>query len=341
MSKPCIGHMDPAFLRVMNEVREMLQQVFQTRNEMTLACSGTGSAGAEMLMDNLVEPGDTCLIGVNGVFGGRLTDKAQRAGGVVTNLHADWGRSFDRETILEKVSELKPRLVAFVHAETSTGTLQPFEGLADAVHENGGLLVMDCVTSLAGRPVELDAWGIDAAYSGTQKCLSCPPGLSPVSLSERAMEKVRARRSKPNSWYLDLNLVGNYWSGSRAYHHTAPVNMNFALHEALRLVLEEGLEARFERHAAMHQKLRAGLERRGFTYASDPQRTLPMLNLVNVPEGVDDEAAVRKALLLDHGLEIGGGLGALAGKCWRIGLMGHGATDEAVDAILGGLDAVL
>ncbi|BAM05227.1 pyridoxal-phosphate-dependent aminotransferase family protein [Phycisphaera mikurensis] len=341
LGQPCIGHMDPAFMRVMNEVREMLQQVFGTENEMTLACSGTGSAGAEMLMDNLVEPGDACLIGVNGVFGGRLTDKARRAGGVVTNLHADWGQSFSRTLIKEKVAELKPKIVCFVHAETSTGTLQPFEGLADAVHEHGGLLVMDCVTSLAGRPVELDAWGVDAAYSGTQKCLSCPPGLSPVSLSERAMEKVRSRKTKPNSWYLDLNLVGNYWSGSRAYHHTAPVNMNFALHEALRLVLEEGLEVRYARHRRVHERLKAGLETRGFRYASDPEWTLPMLNLVSIPDRVDDEAAVRKRLLLDHHLEIGGGLGALAGKCWRIGLMGHGATDEAVDRILAGLDAVL
>ena len=341
LGRPCIGHMDPAFMRIMNEIREMLQAVFRTENQMTLACSGTGSAGAEMLMDNLVEPGDRCLIGINGVFGARLTDKAQRAGGEVTNLEAAWGRSFDRAEILASVEEVKPKVVCFVHAETSTGTLQPLDGLADAVHAHGGLLVADCVTSLGGLPVELDAWGIDAAYSGTQKCLSCPPGLAPVSLSERAMEKVRNRTTKPNSWYLDLNLVGNYWSGDRAYHHTAPVNMNFALHEALRLVLEEGLDARFARHRRVHEKLKAGLESRGFTYASDPDRTLPMLNLVNIPEGVEDEAAVRKTLLLDHGLEIGGGLGALAGRCWRIGLMGHGATDEAVDAILGGLDAVL
>ena len=341
LGRPCIGHMDPAFVRVMNEVREMLQQVFQTGNEMTLACSGTGSAGAEMLMDNLVEPGDTCLIGINGVFGGRLTDKAQRAGGTVHNMHADWGQSFSREKILEQVEALKPQLVCFVHAETSTGALQPFEGLADAVHRHGGLLVMDCVTSLSGLPVELDAWGVDAAYSGTQKCLSCPPGLAPVSLSERAMHKALNRESKCNSWYLDLKLVGNYWTGDRAYHHTAPVNMNFALHEALRLVLDEGLDARFQRHRDAHTHLKAGLEQRGFTYASDPDWSLPMLNLVNIPDGVADEAAVRKQLLTDHHLEIGGGLGALAGKCWRIGLMGHGATTESSDRILTALDAVL
>ncbi|MEM7625038.1 MAG: alanine--glyoxylate aminotransferase family protein [Planctomycetota bacterium] len=341
LAKPCIGHMDPVFMRVMNEVREMLQQVFQTENEMTLACSGTGSAGAQMLMDNLVEPGDTCLIGINGVFGGRLTDKAERAGGVVTNLHADWGQVFDQDAIIEKVNELKPKLVAFVHAETSTGAHQPFDRLADAVHAHGGLLAMDCVTSFSGLPVKIDEWGVDAAYTGTQKCLSCPPGLAPVTLSERAMHKVKNRATKPNSWYLDLNLVGNYWSGSRAYHHTAPVNMNYALHESLRLVLEEGLEARFARHQAMHEKLKAGLLERGFTYASDPDHSLPMLNLVNIPASVADEAAVRKRLLDEFNLEIGGGLGALAGKCWRIGLMGHGARDENVELILGALDKVM
>lgn len=341
LAKPCIGHMDPVFMQVMNEVRAMMQAVFQTENEMTLACSGTGSAGAQMLMDNLVEPGDVCLIGINGVFGGRLTDKAKRAGGVVHNMNAEWGQVFDQDAIIAKVEELKPKLVAFVHAETSTGAHQPFDKLGEAVHKNGGLLVMDCVTSFSGAPVKIDAWQVDAAYSGTQKCLSCPPGLAPVTLSERAMHKVKNRKTVPNSWYLDLNLVGNYWSGSRAYHHTAPVNMNYALHEALRLVLEEGLEARFARHIAMHEKLKAGLVERGFSYASDPDHSLPMLNLVNIPEQVEDEAAVRKQLLNDFNLEIGGGLGALAGKCWRIGLMGYGAREENVKIILEALDAVM
>ncbi|MEO1497112.1 MAG: alanine--glyoxylate aminotransferase family protein [Planctomycetota bacterium] len=340
LAKPCIGHMDPEFIRVMNEVREMLQRVFRTENPMTLACSGTGSAGAEMLMDNLVEPGDTCLIGINGVFGGRLSDKARRAGGVVHNLHAEWGQVFDTDEILAAIEEHKPTLVAFVHAETSTGACQPFDRLAEATHKHGGLLVMDCVTSLSGVPVEIDAWGIDAAYSGTQKCLSCPPGLAPVTLSERAMHKANNRTAPCNSWYLDLDLVGNYWGGSRAYHHTAPVNMNFALHEALRLVLEEGLEARWERHQAVHERLKAGLEQRGFEYASDPNNSLPMLNLVKIPDHIEDEAAVRKRLLMEHDLEIGAGLGKLAGVCWRIGIMGHGAHDESVDTILEALDAV-
>ncbi len=341
LSLPCIGHMDPEFMRVMNEVREMLQQVFQTENQMTLACSGTGSAGAEMLMDNLVEPGDRCLIGVNGVFGGRLAEKARRAGGEVHTLEAEWGQVFETDRLLAEIERLQPTVVALVHAETSTGALQPFDQLAEAVHRHGGLLVMDCVTSLSGLPVLIDEWGIDAAYSGTQKCLSCPPGLSPVTLSPRAMEKVKRRRSKVNSWYLDLTLVGDYWSGSRAYHHTAPVNMNFALHEALRLVLEEGLEARFARHRQAHEQLKRGLLDRGFSYASDPDHSLPMLNLVNLPAAIADEAAVRRRLLDEFNLEIGGGLGKLAGKCWRIGLMGHGATEESVTAILDAIDAVL
>lgn len=334
LATPCIGHMDPEFMRIMNEVREMLQQVFRTENEMTLACSGTGSAGAEMLMDNLVEPGDVCLIGVNGVFGGRLAEKARRAGGVVHTMDAPWGHVFDQDAIVEKVNELKPTVVAFVHAETSTGAHQPFDRLASCVHQQGGLLVMDCVTSLSGLPVEIDKWEIDAAYSGTQKCLSCPPGLSPVTLSERAMHKAKNRKSPVNSWYLDLGLVGNYWSGSRAYHHTAPVNMNYALHEALCLVLEEGLENRFARHQRVHEQLKKGLLEQGFTYASDPEHSLPMLNLVNIPEGIENEAAMRRHLLDEFNLEIGGGLGKLAGKCWRVGLMGHGAHEANVDDIL-------
>ncbi|TVP95829.1 MAG: alanine--glyoxylate aminotransferase family protein [Planctomycetaceae bacterium] len=341
LALPCIGHMDPQFMRVMNEIREMLQQVFQTDNEMTLACSGTGSAGGEMLMDNLVEPGDRCLIGVNGVFGGRLAEKARRAGGLVQTVEADWGWAFDQDEIIARIDEIRPDLVALVHAETSTGALQPFDRLAEAVHRHGGLLVMDCVTSLSGLPVKIDQWQIDAAYSGTQKCLSCPPGLSPVTLSERAMHKLQNRQTPVHSWYLDLTLVGNYWSGSRAYHHTAPVNMNFGLHEALRLVLEEGLEVRFARHQRVHERLKQGLLERGFQYASDPEHSLPMLNLVRFPATVTDEAGLRRRLLDEFDLEIGGGLGKLSGKCWRIGLMGHGAQDENVDKIFAALDAVL
>lgn len=338
---PCIGHMDPAFVEVMDSIRQMLQQVFQTDNPMTLACSGTGSAGAEMLMDNLIEPGDVCLIGCNGVFGGRLSDKATRAGGIVHKLETDWGKVFDIEQVIQKVNELRPALVALVHAETSTGAHQPFEGLADTVHANGGLLVMDCVTSLSGLPVKIDEWGVDAAYSGTQKCLSCPPGLAPVTLSERAMHKASHRKTKCNSWYLDLALVGNYWDGDRAYHHTAPVNMNFALHAALQRVLDEGLEQRFARHQRVHEKLKKGLIARGFSYVSQEGHGLPMLNCVELPKDAGDEAALRKRLLNEFDLEVGGGLGAFKGKCWRIGLMGDGAYEENVDLILESIDAVM
>lgn len=341
LGQPCIGHMDPAFMEIMDGVRSMLQKVFKTDNAMTLACSGTGSAGAEMLMDNLVEPGDCCLIGVNGVFGGRLADKAGRAGGTVHTMEIAWGDVFDLDSVKQRVADLKPKLVALVHAETSTGAHQPFEGLADEVHKHGGLLVMDCVTSLAGVPVEIDAWGVDAAYSGTQKCLSCPPGLSPVTLNDRAMQKVKKRKTKCNSWYLDLSLVGNYWDGDRAYHHTAPVNMNYGLHEALRLILEEGLEARFDRHRKAHEKLRDGLTKRGFKYVTQEGHVLPMLNCVELPKGVGDEGKLRKRLLDEFNLEVGAGLGAFKGKCWRIGIMGEGARDEHVDFILESIDAVL
>jgi alanine-glyoxylate transaminase/serine-glyoxylate transaminase/serine-pyruvate transaminase len=333
--------MDPQFVRVMNEVREMLQLVFRTSNAMTLACSGTGSAGAEMLMDNLVESGDECLVCVNGVFGGRLADKARRAGGVVHELHTDWGTVFDQDRVIDEVLRIRPAIVAIVHAETSTGVLQPVDRLAEQIHSYGGLLVLDCVTSLGGVPVEIDQWQIDAAYSGTQKCLSCPPGLSPVTLSERAMHKVNHRSAACHSWYLDLKLVGNYWTGNRAYHHTAPVNMNFALHEALRLVLDEGLDCCFARHQAAHNRLCDGLHQQGIRYVADAANRLPMLNLIAVPESIDDEAAVRKQLLDEWSLEIGGGLGKFAGKCWRIGLMGHGAREGNVDRVLKSLDSMV
>ncbi|MEM7681279.1 MAG: alanine--glyoxylate aminotransferase family protein [Planctomycetota bacterium] len=341
LAQPCIGHMDPRFMQVMDEVRQMLQQVFKTQNPMTLACSGTGSAGAEMLMANLVEPGDACLIGINGVFGGRLADKARRMGGEVHTMEQDWGKVFDLDAVKEKVAELKPKLVALVHAETSTGAHQPFEGLADEVHKHGGLLVMDCVTSLSGLPVEIDAWGIDAAYSGTQKCLGCPPGLAPVTVGERAMHKATNRKSVCHSWYLDLNLVGNYWDGDRAYHHTAPVNMNYALHESLRRALEEGLPARFERHKSAHEKLKAGLLERGFSYATQEGHVLPMLNCIRLPEGVENEAGLRKRLLEEFALEVGAGLGAFKGACWRIGLMGEGAREANVEFILRSIDQVM
>ncbi len=340
MSRPTIGHLDPVFLALMDQSRAMMRQLWQTSHEMTLAMSGTGSAGMETLFVNLVEPGDRVLVGVNGVFGGRMKDLAERCGGEVHALETAWGQAFEPGEVIDAVKRLEPALVALVHAETSTGAHQPVEGIAKAVHEVGGLLLLDCVTSLGGLPVKIDAWGVDAAYSATQKCLSCPPGLSPVTLSPRAVAKLEARKGKVPSWYLDLTMVRDYWGEERTYHHTAPVNMLFALHEALRVVLEEGLEARFARHRQMHALLRQGLEEMGLRYLSQAGHTLPMLNCVAVPEAVD-EAALRRTLLDDYGIEVGPGLGAFKGKAIRIGLMGHAATKRNVALVLAALKAAL
>src|SRR5947209_17120947 len=248
MAQPTIGHLDPVFLRLMDEVQAGRKQVFQTQNEMTLAVSGTGSAGMETAFVNLVEPGDRVLIGVNGVFGGRMVDVAQRCGAEVQTIEAPWGQTIDQDRMIEAIRKHKPKIVAIVHAETSTGVHQPLDRLGAAAHENGALLLIDCVTSLGGLPVEIDLWGVDAAYSGTQKCLSCPPGLSPLTLSSRAVEKIQSRKTKVQSWYLDITMVRQYWGQERAYHHTAPINMLYALRESLAIVLEEGLEQRFARH---------------------------------------------------------------------------------------------
>lgn len=340
MAQPTIGHLDPVFLRLMDEIRAGLKQVFRTSNELTLAVSGTGSAGMETIFVNLVEPGERVLIGVNGVFGGRMTDVARRCGADVQTVEAPWGHIIDQDRMIEAIRRHKPSLVAIVHAETSTGVHQPVDRLGAAAHENGALLLLDCVTSLAGVPVEIDAWGVDAAYSGTQKCLSCPPGLSPVTFSPRAVEKLLARKSRVQSWYLDLSMVRQYWSTERAYHHTAPINMLYALREALAIVLEEGLEARIERHRAAHRLLREGLEPLGISYISQEGHGLPMLNAVKIPDGIED-ALVRRRLLEDFGIEIGGGLGAFKNKAWRIGLMGHGATHRNVTLLLAALREIL
>jgi len=340
LSRPTVGHLDPVFLTLMDEVRDRLQAVFQTQNEMTLAVSGTGSAGMETLFVNLVEPGTRVLVCKQGVFGNRMEDVARRCGAEVVTLEVPWGSVFETSAIVAAADAHRPDLVAIVHAETSTGAHQPLAGLGPALHELGALLLVDCVTSLAGMPVEVDAWGIDAAYSGTQKCLSCPPGLAPITLSPRAVERLERRAAPVQSWYLDLSMVRNYWGGDRAYHHTAPVNMLYALHEALGIVLEEGLEARFARHAAAHDQLRAGLAELGIDYLAAPGHQLPMLNAVSIPEGTDDKA-VRRRLLADYGLEIGGGLGAFAGRAWRIGLMGHAATRRNVTLLLSALRDLL
>ena len=333
MAQPTIGHLDPVFLRLMDEIRAGLKQVFQTNNEMTLAVSGTGSAGMETAFVNLVEPGDRVLVGVKGVFGSRMVDVAQRCGAEVQTVEVPWGQTIEQDRMIEAIRKHKPKVVAIVHAETSTGVHQPVDRLGSAAHENGALLLIDCVTSLGGLPVEIDRWGVDAAYSGTQKCLSCPPGLSPLTLSARAMEKLQARKTKVQSWYLDITMVRQYWGQERAYHHTAPINMLYALRESLAIVLDEGLGQRFARHKAVHQLLRDGLKELGISYASPEGHTLPMLNAVKIPDGIDD-VVVRKRLLDEFGIEIGGGLGAFKGKAWRIGLMGHSATHRNVTLLL-------
>ncbi|WP_339909127.1 alanine--glyoxylate aminotransferase family protein [Symmachiella dynata] len=340
LSAPIVGHLDPYFLGVMDEMQSMLREVFRTKNELTLAVSGTGSAGMEACVVNLIEPGDRMVVGVNGVFGTRMADVAARAGAEVTTIERPFGEVFDADEIAEVVARVKPKVVGLIHAETSTGALQPIEEISRVVHDAGALLLLDTVTSLGGVPVEIDAWNVDAVYSGTQKCLSCPPGLAPVSFSAAALEVMDARKTKVASWYLDMSMVRNYWGGKRAYHHTAPINMNYALHEALRLVLEEGLENRFARHRQNHLALCAGLEALGIQYAVPADHRLPQLNAVVIPAGVDD-AAVRKQLLGEFGIEIGGGLGPMAGKTWRIGLMGAASSNRNVLLLLAALERCL
>ncbi len=339
LGAPTVGHLDPYYLEVMDDTRRLLQATFRTENTLTMPMSATGMAGMETCIVNLVEPGDHVLIGVNGVFGERMCDVAGRAGATVHRIEAEWGETFTPQQIEDALrAHPEVRLVGVVHAETSTGAHQPLEELGAVAHARDALLVVDAVTSLAGAPVDIDAWGVDACYSGTQKCISCPPGLSPVTFGERALARMDARRTKSQSWYLDLSMIRAYWGEARAYHHTAPVNMTYALREALRLVHEEGLEARFARHRLHHGALRAGLEALGLSYV--PKRSLPMLNCVRVPDGVDD-AGVRRALLVDHGIEIGGGLGPFKGRAWRIGLMGASCTRRHVTALLGALGPLL
>lgn len=339
LAAPTVGHLDPYYLGVMNETRDLLKAVFRTKNELTFPVSATGMAGMETILVNLVEPGDHVAIGVNGIFGERMCDVGARAGAVVHRVEAPFGHTIPPEAIREVLRAVPAvRVVAIVHAETSTGAHQPLEEIAQIVREHDALFVVDAVTSLGGAPLEIDAWGIDACYSGTQKCLSCPPGLAPVTFSPRAIERIEKRKSKVQSWYFDVSMIRAYWGGERAYHHTAPVNMTYALREALRIVHEEGLEERFARHARHHRALRAGLEALGLRYI--PERSLPMLNAVQIPEGVDD-ARTRRALLEEHGIEIGGGLGPFKGKAWRIGLMGASASRRHVTSVLAALGTLL
>jgi alanine-glyoxylate transaminase/serine-glyoxylate transaminase/serine-pyruvate transaminase len=338
---PLLGHLDPAFVALMEETKRMLRVVFGTTNELTIPISGTGSAGLEATIVNLVEPGDEVVIGVNGVFGTRLTDVAERAGATVVKAEAPWGEAIPTETIAAALGRAqKPRMLVLVHAETSTGVWQPLEDASRLAREHDALFVVDCVTSLGGCPVDIDRIGVDAAYSGTQKCLSCPPGLSPVTFGPRAVARLRARARKVQSWYLDLTMLEKYWGEERVYHHTAPISMNYALYEALRLVLEEGLDARYARHRQNHEALVAGVEALGLAMAVAPGRRLWMLNSVRIPAGVDD-ATVRRELLESDRIEIGGGLGPLKGQTWRIGLMGESSSAANVTRVLAALGRVL
>lgn len=341
MGKPLVGHLDPFFVALMEEVKTMLRAVFHTRNPMTFPVSGTGSAGMEFCFVNLIEPGDEVVVGINGVFGTRMAEVAERCGARVVRVTTDWGRIIEPDAIAAALRQCRrPKLVAVVHAETSTGALTPPAELARLAHDAGALFVLDTVTSLGGCPVLLDEWGVDAAYSGTQKCLSAPPGLAPVSFNARAMDIATHRKTKVQSWYLDVNLLAAYWGEERVYHHTAPISMNYALHEALRLVLAEGLPARWQRHHTNHLRLKAGLEALGLSLTAQQGHQLWQLNAVRVPADVD-EAAVRRRLLEEFQIEIGAGLGPLKGKTWRIGLMGESCRAENVDRLLEALRIIL
>jgi len=340
MSAPCIGHLDPYFLSVMDETQQLLRFLFQTENALTIPVSGTGSAGMETCFVNLVEPGDEVVVGVNGVFGTRMCDIVNRLGGKLTRIDAEWGRAIDPEAILKAVKGRSPKLVAVVHAETSTGVCQPLEEIKRIAADAGALFLVDAVTSLGGVNIALDTLGIDAAYSGTQKCLSCPPGLSPVSFSQNAMDVLGNRKTPVVSWYLDMSMVSSYWGAERKYHHTAPVNMIYALREALRIIAEEGLEARFARHQLNHRALVAGVEAMGLSMLVPEDERLTTLNTITIPEGADD-LKVRKRLLSEYGIEIGGGLGDLAGKIWRVGLMGHASRQRNVFLFLATLEGIL
>jgi alanine-glyoxylate transaminase/serine-glyoxylate transaminase/serine-pyruvate transaminase len=340
MSAPCIGHLDPYFLSMMSEVQQLLRYLFQTQNPLTIPVSGTGSAGMESCFVNLVEPGDEVVVCVNGVFGTRMTDIVNRLGGVLISVDGEWGRAIDPEAVMKAVKGRNPKVIAVVHAETSTGVCQPLTDIADIAKNAGALLLVDTVTSLGGMEVALDRMKIDAAYSGTQKCISCPPGLSPVSLSSSAIDALERRETPVASWYLDMSMIRDYWGEERKYHHTAPINMIYGFREALRIIAEEGLEGRFERHLLNHRALVAGIETMGLSMLVPEDERLPMLNAICIPEGVSD-VKIRKALLNEFGIEIGGGLGDLAGKIWRIGLMGHSSRRRNVLILLSALKTVL
>ncbi len=340
MDRQPIGHLDKAYLDLMDEVQALMRYAWQTDNRMTLPVSGTGSAAMEATLANMVEPGDRVLVGVNGYFGHRLVDMAGRYGADVSTITRPWGEVFTLSELREAMETHRPQILALVHAETSTGVCQPMDGIGDLCREYDCLLILDTVTSLGGVPLFLDRWKVDLAYSCSQKGLSCPPGSSPFTMGDRALIKLNNRQSKVANWYLDMSLLSNYWGNGRTYHHTAPVNMTYAIREALRLLAEEGLEARWNRHQQAAEYLWDGLEEMGLTCHVPREYRLPTLTTVRVPEGVDAKAVTAK-LIDDHNMELGGGLGDLAGQVWRVGLMGYNANRENVDTCLAALRQVL
>ena len=340
MNRQPIGHLDPVYLKLMDEVQTLLRYAWQTDNRLTYPVPGTGSAAMEATLANVVEPGDVVLVGVKGYFGHRLVDMAGRYGAEVRTLHQSWGKAFDLAELRQAMETHRPQVLALVHAETSTGVRQPLEGVGALCREFDCLLIVDTVTSLGGVPIFLDAWQVDLAYSCSQKGLSCPPGISPFTMGERAASKLGRRQSEVTNWYLDASLLQKYWGSDRVYHHTAPVNMTYALREALRLLAEEGLEARWRRHQDNAEKLWEGLKDLGLSCHVERDLRLPTLTTVRVPEGVDAKAVAR-TLLNDFDIEVGGGLGELAGKVWRIGLMGYNSRPQNVDTLLNALGNVL
>ena len=341
MTTPLVGHLDPAFVEIMDEVQELLRYAFRTDNEWTIPVSGTGTAAMESAVGNLVEPGDTMLVPTNGYFGGRMASIAERAGGDVVTVDAPWGEPLDPVDVEAAFDEHQPDVFGFVHAETSTGVRQPdVPELTEVAHAHDAYVIADCVTSFGGVELHLDDWGIDVAYSAAQKCLSAPPGASPLTLNDRAMEKVLSRETEPRSWYLDLSLLEGYWGEERAYHHTAPITNVYALREALRMAAEEGIENRWERHRNVAGDLKSGLEAMGLEMNAADDYWLPSLNAVRVPDGVDDGAVI-SFLLEEYDIEIAAGLGDLGGEIWRIGCMGHSARPKNVEYLLGALEDAL
>lgn len=342
MTTPMLGYLDAEFVQIMDDTVGLLRRVFGTENRLTLPVSGTGTAGMEAALTNVIEPGDSVVVGVKGYFGERIADIAARCGGIVTRVEAEWGTHIPAEKIAEAVTKVStPKLVALVHGETSTGILQPLRDAVEIAHQSGALFLADCVTSLGGQPVEMDALGIDIAYSCTQKCLAGPPGLSPISFSERAVEVIRNRKTPIQSFYLDMTLLENYWHGEqRSYHHTVSMSLIYALREALRVVLEEGLDTRYKRHEHNARALLAGAKAIGLQPAAEEGYRAPMLTTLRIPDGIDD-TMIRKGLITDYGIEIGAGLGIFAGKAWRIGLMGESSNQRNVMLVLNALEKLL